>query len=500
MKKIRESLQIKVIGSLTLLFSLIIGSIISVNINSQRRQIMSSVEESAETVAGAVYNSMLHPMSVGDEETIREQMKNFKQSMSGLKVAIFGFDKLITYASDDDGEGNPVSNDINSATLASAVDEMIATGKVPGRSFEDENGARRSLTVLRPMLNDKRCHHCHGSSRSVLGGLMVRQDIEGMYVNLRDLRSQNLVIGAAGGIVSLLFLSFLISRLVVRPVRRLMGVTGALAEGDLTRRLSSSQRDELGSLASAIDHVSVNLSRTILKVAEESGDLADGAGRQAGSVEETSAAMEQMASVTRKNAEHAGTANQLVGEVNNAIDEAGNSMTALIKSMDELSEASRETAAIVKNIDEIAFQTNLLALNAAVEAARAGEAGASFAVVADEVRTLALRASEAAGNTAGLIEKNMDLIGNGTDLVQRTDDSFKNVAQNAEKVTGIIEEISSASDEQARGIDQVNAAISQINSVAQATASSAQDMSGHVGSFRIGESKSDPEPGENQDR
>ena len=161
MKKISESLQIKVIGSLTLLFSLVIGSIITVNINSQRRQIMSTVEESAETVAGAVYNSMLHPMSVGDEETIREQMKNFNKSMRGLKVAIFGFDKRITYASDADREGNRVSNDINSATLASAVDEMIETGKVPGRSFEDESGERRSLTVLRPMLNDKRCHHCH---------------------------------------------------------------------------------------------------------------------------------------------------------------------------------------------------------------------------------------------------------------------------------------------------------------------------------------------------
>ena len=94
---------------------------------------------------------------------------------------------------------------------------------------------------------------------------------------------------------------------------------------------------------------------------------------------------------------------------------ASDSMAQLTSSMEEIAKASEETSKIIKTIDEVAFQTNLLALNSAVEAARAGEAGAGFAVVADEVRNLAMRAADAAKNTAVLIEGTVKKIKQGGD-------------------------------------------------------------------------------------
>jgi methyl-accepting chemotaxis protein len=150
-------------------------------------------------------------------------------------------------------------------------------------------------------------------------------------------------------------------------------------------------------------------------------------------------------------------------------------MTELITAMGDITAASEETSKIINTIDAIAFQTNLLALNAAVEAARAGEAGAGFAVVADEVRHLALKATEAAKNTAGLIEITTRRVKEGAQQVSKTNEAFSQVAEETRKSGALVAEISAASGEQDRGIVQINQAVAGMNLVVQQTASNAEE-------------------------
>ena len=197
--------------------------------------------------------------------------------------------------------------------------------------------------------------------------------------------------------------------------------------------------------------------------------------KQAASIQETSASLEEMASMTKQNAENAEQSNALMESALQVVNQASDSMKKLVSAMEKVSRSNEETQKIVKTIDEIAFQTNLLALNAAVEAARAGEAGAGFAVVADEVRNLAIRSADAAKNTTLLIEDTVGKVKDSSKVVSVTHDAFATVAEETDKISKLISEIAAASQEQSRGIDQINRAVLEIDKVTLQTASSAEE-------------------------
>jgi methyl-accepting chemotaxis protein len=263
-----------------------------------------------------------------------------------------------------------------------------------------EDSKANTLVLARPVRLTASCAGSHGDpatslthdGKDPMGFPMENMktgDIKGAFV-LKATMTEDAVVLASmekitvvGGIVLALVILgfyFLNKRLIVIP---LDGVSKELKDG---ARQIQSVAGQLGA---------------------SSQNLAQGATEQAASLQETSAATEQINSMTAQNVDHSKRAVALMGDTASSVSEVNRSLDQMLGSMHDIGTSSDKIAKIIKVIDEIAFQTNILALNAAVEAARAGEAGFGFAVVADEVRTLTQRSAQAAKDTARLIEESI---------------------------------------------------------------------------------------------
>jgi len=319
-------------------------------------------------------------------------------------------------------------------------------------------------------------------------------------------------------LISILICIF-ITRTITSPLSQMRSMIQDIAqgEGDLTKRLDASSKDELGETSRwfnvFIDRLHVIISQiasTSTQVASASNQLhstaehiatgAEEVAAQAGTVatagEEMSATSGNIAQNCQMAAEGAQRASQAASNGAEVVERTVTVMGQIAervkesaRTLESLGARSDQIGTIIGTIEDIADQTNLLALNAAIEAARAGEQGRGFAVVADEVRALAERTTLATKEIGEMIkaiqqetkgavatmEQGVLQVETGTVEAAKSGQALQDIKQQINDVVMQVNQIATAAEEQTATTSEISNNMMQITEVVQQTSQGAQE-------------------------
>ena len=365
--------------------------------------------------------------------------------------------------------------------------------------------------------------------------LLAEIDESEALMPVHDMQSKLLLLttGIGGGIAAL---AFFMGRSTARPLIEMSKEIKNLGHGDLTVRISTNSKDEMGELATTLNRsiesfrgVIVDVNKSSESVMKSINDISlsveqinsstqqittgiqqvsKGSQDQAARINEISSTMQSITTGIKETSSKMIKTVEFSNEINKLAKSGINDAELTITSMENminvsdnaatmmntLVEKSTKISNVLEIIQKIAEQTNMLALNAAIEAARAGEAGRGFAVVAEEVRALAINSAKAsdeiakiihdlqndAKHTADIINASASGVKESKYVIENTINNFKGMITKTNDMINLLNVANESLQAQMNSIDDINRSIAEIAAVSEENAAAVEEITAAI--------------------
>lgn len=329
---IKKRLGNRIMATIIVSITLVMGVEIILDLYFGKRDTIELMETLSVDLAASTYSGIKYPMSVGDSAAVEQVLADIREKMEGIEVFICDTNQLITWSTHKDKVYTKISDTITNAEPLGALNILLQTGKAPKQSYETLIDDKRHIIIVEPIFNEEDCFHCHGSSRKIIGGMVVKTNVERALMTVTAAKNRT-IFTTILALLAIIAMSYaMIDKLINRRLQRLTGGVKKVASGNFDFEIQARSSDEIGELAQSFN----KMTRTLKMARDELTnwaftleDLVEERTAQLQRAQESAIHAEKMASIGRLSA-------IVAHEINNPLTGIRTYAKLMLKRSDEL--------------------------------------------------------------------------------------------------------------------------------------------------------------------
>ncbi len=226
------------------------------------------VEAGNNEVLDTIYATMKYPLTVGDSDSMHRDLEEIGRKYENIKVYLTDFNGIISFSTNKNLIHTPIDNVIKNENFINLLKKSMLANSTSKYSGEYKINGERNLITILPIHNSPECFHCHGSSRKVLGALVMSTELEEVYRTVNAQRNRSVALTIFAFFLGTVVITFIVKKIIRNPLNTLVDATQRFAKGEMTN-ISKYPKDEIGILIETFNYMVNEVAKSKMELEKE---------------------------------------------------------------------------------------------------------------------------------------------------------------------------------------------------------------------------------------